>query len=174
MMTSRQKTLRQGILVHAHQDFEKGLLSYAFFKIHDRTLSDDLVQDTFLKTWKYLVQGGKIDLMRAFLYHTLNNLIIDQYRKRKTSSLDAMLESETGFEPSVDDSERLFNFLDGERALLLIKRLPLIYQKVMHMKYIQSLSLKEMSLVTGQSRSTVATRVYRGLEKMKALHLQWE
>jgi len=63
-----------------------------FFKLHDHALGEGLVQETFMKPVVYLVKKGKIDLMKAFLYHVLNNLIIDEYRKHKTSSLDTMQE----------------------------------------------------------------------------------
>src|SRR3990167_2535302 len=101
-MDSKPKIGLQTIMRAAHHDFEKGLNTRAFFKVNDRTISEDLVQDTFMKTWKYLVRGGKIDLMKAFLYHVLNDLIVDEYRKKKTTSLDAL--QEKGFEPSVEDS----------------------------------------------------------------------
>ncbi|MDP1707265.1 MAG: RNA polymerase sigma factor, partial [bacterium] len=135
---------------------------------HDHAMGQDMVQDTFMKTWVYLVNKGKIDLMKAFLYRILNNLIVDQYRKRKTSSLDVLLEK--GYEPGTDTSERLINALDGEQAILLIRRLPQKYQKVMRMRYIQDLSLKEMSLVTGQSKNTIAVQLHRGLAKLKLLY----
>lgn len=143
-MTPKQETQRQGILTTAHHDFSKGLNSHAFFKVHDHVLGEDLVQDTFLKTWSYLVKRGKIDVMKAFLYHILNNLIIDEYRKHKTTSLDVLIEK--GFEPKDDDSERPFNILNGKTAILLIQRLPATYQKVMRMRFVQGLTLSEMSL----------------------------
>lgn len=65
---------------------------------------------------------------------------------------------------------RLFNVLDGKAALILIQRLPLTYQKVMRMKYVQDLSLKEMSLITGQTKNTIAVQIHRGLEKLKLLY----
>ena len=166
-MTSKQETQLQGVLSIAHQDFERGLNSHAFFKVHNHATGENLVQDTFMKTWIYLVKGGKIEMMKAFLYHILNNLIVDEYRKHKTTSLDVLLEK--GFEPSVDNSKNLFNVLDGKAALLLIGRLPLKFQKVMRMKYVQDLSLKEMSLITGESKNTLAVQAYRGLEKLKLL-----
>jgi len=121
-----------------------------------------------MKTWIYLVKGGKIEIMRAFLYHVLNNLIVDEYRKRKTTSLDVMMEK--GFEPEAEDPKRLFNVLDGKVALLLIERLPEMYKKVMRMKYVQDLSIKEISLITGTSKATVAVQLHRGLEKLKILY----
>jgi len=152
----------------AYNDYGKGLNKHSFFKVHSHELGQDLVQDTFLKTMRYLVKGGKIDLMRAFLYHTLNCLIVDEYRKRKTTSLDVLLEK--GFEPSAGDTEQLINALDGKTALLLIQRLPFKYQKIMRMRFTQSLSLEEMSLVTGQSKNAMAVQVHRGIEKLRVLY----
>jgi RNA polymerase sigma-70 factor (ECF subfamily) len=167
-MTKEQDTQRQVVLTAAHHDYDKKLNLYAFFKVHNHALSEDLVQDTFVKTWRYLVRGGKIEIMKAFLYHVLNDLIVDEYRKQKTISLDVL--SEKGFEPSIDHSGRLFNTLDGKTALLLIERLPEKYQKVMRMRYVQDLSLKEMSLLTGQSTNAMAVQVHRGLEKLRLLY----
>src|SRR3989338_2016606 len=167
-MTLEQETQQRAIMTTAHYDYQKGLNAHAFFKIHDHAMGEDLVQDTFMKTWAYLVKGGKIDVMKAFLYHVLNNLIIDEYRKRKTTSLDVLLEK--GYEPSIDHAENIFNILDGKAALLLIQRLPIKYQKVMRMRYTQSLSLKEMALITGQSKNAMAVQVHRGLGKLKLLY----
>ena len=168
-MNKKQSVERKATLSNAHKDFEKGLNIYAFFKMRDRVISEDLVQDTFMKTWIYLAKGGKINLMKAFLYHILNNLIVDQYRKRKTTSLDLLIES--GFdEPNVDDSKKLFNILDGKTAILLIKRLPKAYHELMNMKYVQNLSIKEMSTVTGQSKNAVSVHLHRGLSKLRLLY----
>lgn len=152
----------------AHQDFGKRLNAHAYFKIRDSAKSEDLVQDTFLKTWVYLAKGGQIHLMKAFLYHILNNLIIDEYRKHKTSSLDILIEN--GFEPVAEESTPLTFLLDAKAVLLLIKKLPKPYQKIMQMKYVQDLSLAEMSLITGQSKNSIAVQTHRGLTKLKDLY----
>lgn len=167
-MTPKQKVQREKELSDAHHDYQAGLNLYALFKVRDRAVGEDLVQDTFMKTWNYLVKVGKIDTMKAFLYHVLNNLIVDEYRKRKTTSLDVLLAK--GFEPSEDDPERLFSVLDGKAAVLLIERLPVAYQKVMRMRYVKDLSLKEISLITGQTKNTVAVQVHRGLAKLRLLY----
>lgn len=144
------------------------LILHAFFKVHDSAISDDLVQDTFMKTWKYMAKGGKIDFMKTFLYHVLNHLIIDEYRKHKPVSLETVIEK--GFEPSFDDSARLFNAIDGRAALLLVQRLPPAYRRIVHMRYIQDLSLKEISAITGYTKNAIAVQAHRGLEKLKELY----
>lgn len=158
----------KNVLTLAHHDYEKGLNARAFFKVSDQATSQDLVQNTFIKTWRYLLRGGKIDIMKAFLYHVLDNLIVDQYRKHKTVSLDFLIEK--GFEPVAQDEERFLNLLDGKKALLLIARIPKKYQKIMRMRYVQDLTLKEMSLVTGQSKNTISVQAHRGLEIIKSLY----
>lgn len=167
-MPQKKTAQQETVLSNAHHDYERALNRYAFFKIHDNALGEDLVQITFMKTWIYLMKGGKIDVMKAFLYHVLNNLIVDEYRKHKTTSLDVLLEK--GFEPKIDSAGRVTNILDGKAALLLIQRLPPTYQKVMRMRYVQELTLEEMALITGQSKNTIAVQAHRGLEKLKELY----
>ena len=167
-MTTQEEKEREGELTSAYKDYEKGLNLYAFSKVHNHSTGDDLVQDTFIKTWRYLVRNGKIHLMKAFLYHVLNGLIIDEYRKHKATSLDTLIEK--GYEPSVDDSDRLLNVLDGKAALILIERLPEKYRKVMRMKYVQLLSLQEMSLITGETKNAIAVQLHRELAKLKFLY----
>jgi RNA polymerase sigma-70 factor (ECF subfamily) len=151
--------------------YQNSLSAYALSKTNNKTLSEDLVQDTFTKTWKYLVRNGKVVSMRALLYHILRQLIIDEYRKHnKPTSLDNLLEK--GFEPSKDDYERNFDISDGKRVAQLIYRLPEKYQIVIHMRYVQELPLKEMSLLTNQSPNTVAVQCHRGLEKLKTIYYQ--
>lgn len=167
-LTKLQEALESSRLTMAHHEFSTKLNAHAFFKTHDRQTGEDMVQTTFMKTWRYLVKGGKIDVMKAFLYHILNNLIVDEYRKHKTASLDAL--TENGFDPSDDNSERLIQTLDGKAVVLLIQRLPEMYRKIMRMRFIQDLSLKEMSLLTGQTRNTMAVQVHRGVAKLKILY----
>ncbi len=157
------------VITDAFRDYKKSMDRYSFSKVHDRERREDMVQETFTKTWVYLVKGGKIDIMRAFLFHALNCVIIDDYRKHKPTSLDVLLEG--GFEPaSTDDSERLINMLDGKSAYILLNQLPEKYQQVLRMRYSEHLSLTEMALKTGSSRNTLAVQVHRGLEKLKILY----
>jgi DNA-directed RNA polymerase specialized sigma24 family protein len=38
------------------------------------------------------------------------------------------------------------------------------------MKYVQDLTLREMSEITGQSKSTLAVQIHRGVEKLRVLY----
>ncbi len=155
------------IFTQAHGDFEQSLLKRSFFKVNNRALADDLVQATFLNTWKYLVKYGKIDSMQAFLFHVLNNLIIDEYRKNKPVSLDLMTEG--GFQLAIDDSDRLVNKIDGKAAILLIPLLTKKHREVITMRYLEDISLGDIAAKTKQSKNTVAVQIHRGAEKLALL-----
>ena len=168
-MTPLQKAEQHDALTNAHLEYHKGLNAYAYFKTHDHAIGEDLVQDTFMKTWLYLVKGGKVELMRAFLYHILNNLIIDSYRKHSTTSLDALLEK--GYEPSDDsESNRLFDALDAKALIPIILKLPLKYRRIMNLRYVKDLSIAEIARTVGQSKSTVTVQAHRGLKMLRALY----
>ncbi len=169
-MNKKQIIKQKAILTLAHNDYNKGLNLHAFFKINDHDTGEDLVQETFMKTWRYLVRGGKIHIIKAFLYHILNNLIIDEYRKHKTTSLETL--AEKGFDPHTDDSEskKISNILDGKSAFLLIHKLPKMYREIMLMKFVKDLSLKEISLITGQTKNAITVKVHRGLAKLRILY----
>lgn len=166
-----QKAEKQKVkLTLAYNEYKKCLSSYASFRVSNSALTDDLVQDTFIRTWLYIAKGGEIVKMKAFLYHVLNGLIVDEYRKRKNLSLDTLIEN--GHEPVIEntESESNLNVFDGKIAVLLISHLPRNYQKIMRMRYVQDLSLSEIASITGKSKNAMAVQAHRGLEKLKILY----
>ena len=80
------------------------------------------------------------------------------------------LSPSTIFWPNPNAPERLFDILDGKIVFLLMKNLSDPYKKVMQMRYSQDLSIKEISLITGQSKNSVTVQLHRGLKKLKALY----
>lgn len=167
-MTQRDATQMRVDLNVAYHDYNKMLNAHAFLKVQSHELGEDLVQKTFVKMWLYLVKQGKVDQMKAFLFHILKNLIIDEYRKPKTLSLDALREK--GYEPSVNDTKKLINIIDGKAALLLIQKLPLKYQVLMDMRYGKDLSIKEIAADKQERANTVTVKLQRGLQKLKLLY----
>ncbi len=164
------KTSNDVILTKAYHDFSRGLLRFADSKVADHETSGDLVQATFMKTWLYLERSGKIDLMRGFLYHVLNRLIIDEYRKKKTMSLDLLLEK--GLELEAVRLENLFNIIDGKALVLLVGKLPVKYRIALAMRYTEDMAFKDMALITHESQNALSVRVHRGLAMLKALSLR--
>lgn len=167
-MDLKQHTQLQTELTAAYHDYSKILKGYVFSKIRNHSICNDLVQDTFLKTWIYLVKAGKIDSMKAFLFHVLKNLIVDEYRKNKAISLELL--EEKGFQLSAGDFRRLYDILDGKKAFLMIPSLPKKYQKVMEMRYVENLTIEDISKIIRQTKNNTTVILFRGLEKLRLLY----
>jgi RNA polymerase sigma-70 factor, ECF subfamily len=143
------------------------LFRYAYFKTSSRETAQDLVQETYFKAWNYLQKGEDIKNPKAFFYRILNNLIVDEYRRKKETSLDVMREN--GFDIGEVIQDRLEDRLDGEKAIKLLQKIPEKYREVIMMRYVEELTLKEMAEILNQTENAIAVKVHRGLRKIERL-----
>jgi RNA polymerase sigma-70 factor (ECF subfamily) len=122
--------------------------------------------------WAYLRGGYEIDNFRPFLYKVLNNLIIDEYRRRKESSLDALLEldgvDEGSFsELSESTVEGLAATIDGKKAFELLEEMPDQYKEVIILRFVDQLGPREISELIEESENVVSVRIHRGLKMLR-------
>lgn len=157
----------------AFDEFSDALFKHASFRLNDKERAIDVVHDTFTKVWTYVRDGHDIASYKPFLYKVLNNLIIDEYRKRKEASLDALFEIEGIDEGNFaelmqDDVETLVNQLDGKQALELLAELPGQYKEVLVMRYVDGLRPKEIAVLVEETENVVSVRIHRGIALLKS------
>jgi len=152
----------------AYEEYADALFRHCLFKVSDRELAKDLLQETFVKVWAYLCKGKKVGNMRAFLYKTLNNLVIDEYRKKKNISLDRL--AEDGFDPKAENLPNTFDMIDGERAVKLLSKLDDPYKDAVFLRYVNGLEISEIAEITGETENAVSVHIHRGLKKLKELY----
>lgn len=63
------------------EEYGDGLYSYAYGKVRDKALAEDLVQDTLLSAIKNLVGFEGRSSVKTWLFTILKNKITDNYRK---------------------------------------------------------------------------------------------
>ena len=44
----------------AYQQYADAIYRHCFFRVYNRDLAQDLTQETFIKTWKYISEGKEI------------------------------------------------------------------------------------------------------------------
>lgn len=150
----------------AYDLYSDAIFRHCFFRVFDREVARDLVQETFMKTWEYLQKGHRIDNFRAFLYKVATNLIIDYSRKKKEISLDAL--KEQGFDPVVQSREKA-DIFDIDAALSAIRNLPDKYREVVTMRHVDDLSPAEIAQILGESENTISVRIHRGIKHIKQI-----
>lgn len=158
----------------AFEEYNDALFRHACLRISNRDKAIDLVHDTYTKVWAYLRGGYEIDNFRPFLYKVLNNLIIDEYRKRKELSLDAMLAEEGVDEGSFDDLqestvEAMAATLDGKKAFELLEDIGDQYREVLIYRFVDQLGPREISELIEESENVVSVRIHRGLKLLRKL-----
>ena len=156
----------------AYDENVDALFRQCYFKVHNTELAQDLLQETFTRTWDYLKKGKEIVNMKAFLYKTINNLVIDEYRKKKPVSLDVM--SEDGFDPEAPLGSTAHERLEGKKAMMLIDKLPEPYKQAVFLRYVNGLELKEIAEITREAENTISVHVHRGMNKLKELYKENE
>ncbi|MCA9360767.1 sigma-70 family RNA polymerase sigma factor [Candidatus Nomurabacteria bacterium] len=156
----------------AFEEYNDALFRHALIRVSNREKAIDIVHDTFTKVWSYLRDGYEIDSFRPFLYKVLNNLIIDEYRKRKEASLDALMEMEGVDEGSFDELsestvEVLAATIDGKKAFDLLEELPDQYREVIILRFVDQLGPKEISELVEETENIVSVRIHRGLKILR-------
>lgn len=156
----------------AFDEYNDALFRHAFLRISNREKAVDLVHDTFTKVWAYLRGGYEVDNFRPFLYKVLNNLIIDEYRRRKESSLDALFEMEGVDEGSFSELsestvEGLAATIDGKKAFELLEEMPDQYKEVIILRFVDQLGPREISELIEESENVVSVRIHRGLKMLR-------
>jgi RNA polymerase sigma-70 factor (ECF subfamily) len=147
----------------AYDDLSDAIFRHCYFRISDRERAKDLMQDTFTKSWQYISGGAQVSNMKAFLYKVANNLIIDEYRKKKELSLDNL--QEQGFDPGFDDRRKNESNIDVSSINKLDKK----YREVILMRYIDELSPKEIAGILGESENNISVRLHRGMGQLKEI-----
>lgn len=148
--------------------YADALYRHCYYRVSDKERAQDIVSETFMKTWDYLVKGNTIDTFRPFLYRTLNHLIIDEYRKKKSESLDTLLGErevpESSFEELVGDGREEIEFaLDAKQIPALLEQMPLNHREVIMMRYVDGLMPAEIAEILDTPVNTVSVRIHRSL-----------
>lgn len=156
----------------AFDEYADPLFRHAVYRLSDRERAIELVHDTFTKAWGYIRGGHEVDSFKPFLYKVLNNLVIDEYRKRKEVSLDELLAQEGVSEGDFDELhggsiEELTFALDAKQAAELLASMPPVYKEVLVLRFVDGLGPKEISDLIEETENVVSVRLHRGLKLLR-------
>lgn len=154
----------------AYDQYADAIFRFLTMKISDREVARDLTQETFTRAWDFCVEGGEIREWRPFLYRTAYNLVVDTYRKKKSVSLDALMEDD-GFAVTDNSSGEKSTVARAEmsRVRKAIDELDETYRDIILMRYTEDLPPQDIARITGLSENVVSVRIHRGVEKLRTI-----
>lgn len=161
---------------HSNEDFLRlydtdadAIFRFVFLRTNNRERALDIAQEAYLRVWRHLSLGNDVKDLRAFLYQTLRNLIIDSYRsdaRRDTDSLDRFFEE--GGEIADNTPTAPYDQLDIERVQKLLAELePPEYREAILMRYALEWTPKEIARALEVSENVVSVRINRGIKKLQ-------
>lgn len=162
----------EGRFLKAFDEYNDALFRHAAYRLSDRERAIEVVHDTFTKVWGYIRNGHEIDSYKSFLYKVLNNLIIDEYRRRKETSLDAILEEEGVDEGSFVELhgggiDEVTFLMDAKQVLDLLPDLPVVYREVIILRFVDGLGPKEIAELIEETENVVSVRIHRALKLLR-------
>lgn len=154
--------------LEAYDKYSRNILRHIYMRVSGRALAEDILSETFLKTWQFAVNGGEIRNFKSFLYKIANNLIIDYYRKKSKTplSLEESLKEPVGDAPSPEKTVDEKLLAQSVRGYLEV--LPPLYREIIIYRYIDELSIKEIKDITGKTAANIYVILHRGLRQLKS------
>jgi len=156
-----------------YERYKKQLFGFFYNLNRDKDLSEDLVQNTFIRIIKYKHGFKGEGEFKSWMFHIARNVNIDHFKKNKknneTDSLEAWQEEAT------DDAETQLS-IDKEGNLQLLEKAidQLDYEKreLITMSKIKGIKYKEIGEVLSCSEGAVKVKVFRALRELKEVYEQ--
>lgn len=135
----------------------------------DRTLSEDLVQEVFLRILRYRQSYQPGTPFRAWIYQIARNARVDHYRKTPRHIT---------FEPEMTASEILKDSAQQSEESALLHRalmqLPEEKREILILSRFQELKYDEIARLLGCELGTVKTRIHRAIQELRQNFKQLE
>jgi RNA polymerase sigma-70 factor (ECF subfamily) len=171
-------------------DFEDAAMPYldslyntAYRMARNAEDAEDLVQETYLKAYKYYDKFQEGTNFKAWLFKILKNTFINAYRKKQaTPHQSAFGDIEDAFESQVSDEVRRRHKTPEDEAMegvldtdvqRAIQALPPDYRMAVLLADLEDLSYKEIASALEVPVGTVMSRLYRGRKQLEATLLKY-
>jgi RNA polymerase sigma-70 factor, ECF subfamily len=147
------------------------LYNFAMYLTRNPPEADDLVQETYLRAFRFSHRFQPGTHLRAWLFQILRNTFLTFYRLRERESALAEDGVPTWDVPMFHDapeesSGAVEAHTDLERALL---RLPEEFRTVLLLAEIEGMALEDIARVLGCPVGTVKSRIFRAKERLRGL-----
>jgi RNA polymerase sigma-70 factor, ECF subfamily len=159
--------------VKAYDLYVDQIHRFIYFKVGSREEAEDLCSAVFLKTWNYILENSLKDYktLKALLYKIARNLIIDHYRKNKDKE-NLSLDGDNGIEV-IDEQQGAVRAMELKTDLLVLEtKLPELkdeYREVIILRFVNELSIKEISEILDKPKNNVRVLIFRALKALKEL-----
>ena len=167
----------------AAMPFVDSLYNTAYRMTRNAEDAEDLVQESYLKAYKYYDKFQEGTNFKAWLFKILKNTFINSYRRRQQRPPQSdFAEIEESFEAQVSDEvkrrvkspeEELLEDVLDEDVQQALDDLPTDYRMAVVLADLEGFSYKEIAEILELPVGTVMSRLYRGRKLLEASMLSY-
>lgn len=148
----------------------KLLYNYAFRMTGDQLDADDLLQDTYLRAFRFFHKFEKGTNCKAWLFRIMKNCFINKYRKNKKEPVKVDYEDVQNFYDSIKDEVvdpndleyKVYSNLLDDELMMALNSLQDDYKTVVILCDLEGLSYEEIAEFLECPIGTVRSRLHRG------------
>ena len=151
------------------RSYHKSLLGFAIKLSNDRELSNDAVQEAWIKIAKNIRQLKDPRAFRSWIYRLVRWKVMDLLRKRSREGDQLEQLNEEIISGLVE------NKTDEDQTLSIsLARLPNVEKQIIHLFYLDEMKIAEISTVLEIPAGTVKSRLNRARQMLKQRYQRLE
>lgn len=161
-----------GLLYERHK---KRLFGFFYQMNHNGALSEDLVQNVFIRILKYKHTYTDESKFMTWMYHIARNVNYDDFKKHKNNRHSVELSKVDNRLNTDDDIQK--KIISREDSVLLntaLDKLSFEKREVLVLSKFKTLKYREIGEIIGCSEGAARTKVHRALNDLKEIFFELE
>ncbi len=151
------------------------LYNFAYHLTYNQEDANDLVQETYMKAYRFIDKYIVGTNAKAWLFKILKNGFINQYRKKSKQPAKVDFEDIVNYQDTddgapqnyVDLRQEIFQGMIGDEITIAINSLPVDFKTVILLCDIEGFTYEEISKIIDIPIGTVRSRLHRARNMLK-------
>ena len=153
------------------------LYNFAYHLTYNEDDSNDLVQETYLKAYRFAESYEKGTNAKAWLFKILKNAFINEYRRKAKQPSKVDFEDivtyqdadDTKYANDLDLRQEIFQGMIGDEVTRAINSLPVDFKTVILLCDIEGFTYEEIAKIIDIPIGTVRSRLHRSRQMLKEM-----
>ncbi|MGE5427316.1 MAG: RNA polymerase sigma factor [Methylococcaceae bacterium] len=158
-----------------YERYHRHLFRFLYQMTHEKELSEDLVQNVFMRMLKYSDGFQGYGEFKTWMYRIARNIVYDHFRKVKHTP---RLTDVKDYETSLPGEQFTDAAIEKEQSLRLLQaameKLSMENRELLILCRYEELKYQEIAKILNVSEEAVKVRVHRALKQLKSYYMQLE
>lgn len=151
------------------------LYNFAYNLTYNEEDANDLVQETYMKAFRFIDKYHEGTNAKAWLFKILKNAFINQYRKKSKRPSQVDYEEvinyhdqeDSNYSGHIDLRQEIYQNMMGDEVTTAVNGLPVDFRAVILLCDIEGFSYEEISKIMDIPIGTVRSRLHRSRNMLK-------